>query len=60
MTWADAHGVSYGGFRWTADFFHFPPPQCSYDLLAAYDGTPRYGQGRAIHDHMVRVAPALR
>jgi hypothetical protein len=60
MRWADAHGVSYGGFRWTADFFHFPPPQCSYDLLAAYDGTPRYGQGRAIHDHMVRVAPALR
>jgi endoglucanase len=58
MTWADAHGVSYGGFRWTADFFHFPRPECSYDLLASYDGTPRYGQGRAIHDHLVRVAPA--
>lgn len=58
MKWADAHGVSYGGFRWSADFVHFPRPQCSYDMLASWDGTPRYGQGRAIHDHLARVAPA--
>jgi endoglucanase len=57
MDWADAHGVSYGGFRWSADFFHFPPPECSYDLLASWDGTPRYGHGVAIHDHLARVAP---
>lgn len=57
MTWADAHGVAYGGFRWRADFPHFPSPECSHDLLASYDGTPRYGQGRAVHDHLVRVAP---
>jgi endoglucanase len=56
MTWADAHGVAYGGFRWRADFAHFPRPQCSHDLLASYDGTPRYGQGRAFHDHLARVA----
>jgi endoglucanase len=57
MDWADAHGVSYGGYRWSADFFHFPRPQCSYDLLASWAGTPRYGHGRAIHDHLIRVAP---
>jgi endoglucanase len=56
MTWADAHGISYGGFRWSADFFHFPRPECSYDLLAGWDGTPRYGHGQAIHDHLARVA----
>ncbi|HEV7499896.1 MAG TPA: cellulase family glycosylhydrolase [Vicinamibacteria bacterium] len=57
MAWADAHGVSYGAYRWAADFPHFPRPQCSYDLLASWDGTPRYGQGQAIHDHLARVAP---
>jgi hypothetical protein len=57
MNWADAHGVSYGGFRWSADSFHFPAPECSYELLASWDGTPRYGQGRAVHDHLARVAP---
>jgi hypothetical protein len=57
MTWADAHGVSYGGFRWSADFGHFPRPECSHDLLASWDGVPRYGHGQAIHDHLARVAP---
>ncbi len=57
MSWADAHGVSYGAFRWAADFMHFPRPECSYDLLADWDGAPRYGHGVAIHDHLARVAP---
>jgi endoglucanase len=56
MDWADAHGVSYGGYRWSADFLHFPRPECSYDLLASWDGTPRYGHGQAVHDHLARVA----
>ena len=59
MTWADAHGVSYGGFRWSADFGHFPRPECSYDLLADWSGVPRYGHGRAVHDHLARVAPRV-
>ena len=58
MNWADAHGVSYTGFAWDVDFFDNPRPTCSYDLLADPSGTPRYGQGQAIHDHFVAVARA--
>ncbi len=58
MSWADTRGVSYTGFQWDVDFFDSPEPTCSYDLLAANDGTPRYGHGQTIHDHFVAVAPA--
>lgn len=58
MSWADAHGVSYTGFSWDVDFFDNPDPKCSYDLLADDNGTPRYGQGQAVHDHFVAVGPA--
>ncbi|MHB8695921.1 MAG: glycoside hydrolase family 5 protein [Solirubrobacteraceae bacterium] len=58
MGWADAHGVHYIGFSWDVDFFDYPRPTCSYDLLADAGGTPRYGHGQAIHDHFVAVAPA--
>ncbi len=57
MNWADQFGVSYTGFAWNVDYFDNPKPTCSYDLLDNFDGTPRYGQGQAIHDHFVAVAP---
>ncbi|HVT20414.1 MAG TPA: cellulase family glycosylhydrolase [Mycobacteriales bacterium] len=58
MDWADSAGVSYGGFSWERDYFDYPAPRCDgYSMLAKWDGTPRYGHGRAIHDHFVAVAP---
>ncbi|HVT64098.1 MAG TPA: cellulase family glycosylhydrolase [Mycobacteriales bacterium] len=58
MSWADGAGVSYAGFSWEKDYFDFPAPSCNgYSMLADTDGTPRYGQGQAIHDHFVAVAP---
>jgi hypothetical protein len=58
MQWADSAGVSYLGFSWDRDYYDYPAPTCDgYSMLAKWDGTPRYGQGQAIHDHFVAVAP---
>lgn len=58
MDWADKAGVSYAGFTWEKDYFDYPEPTCNgYSMLAKTDGTPRYGQGKAIHDHFIAVAP---
>ena len=57
MDWADEHGVSYVGFVWGVDDYDFPAPTCSYNLLSAYPGAPRYGQGQAVYDHFTQVGP---
>ncbi|GAA3835480.1 hypothetical protein [Nocardioides panacisoli] len=31
--------------------------RCSYNLLPAYPGAPRYGQGQAVYDHFTQVGP---
>jgi hypothetical protein len=56
MDWADGAGVSLGAFSWDNDYSPYDnaqAPNCVYSMLASWDGTPRYGQGQAIHDHFV-------
>jgi hypothetical protein len=58
MNWADTAGVSYLGFTWEKDYSDYPSPSCDgYAMLASWNGTPRYGQGQAVHDHFLAAAP---